>query len=441
MANNRIQIKRSIANSVVTGLNPGELAFTANGNVLYIGHPDIANTNSIRIGGLQVPGTLTANQALVANATSGIDKIIVANLVATSIYANGSFGTANQVLKSDGANVYWTDDVGDISEIIAGNGLSGGGASGQITIDVGAGNGITVNTDFVSVLVAANSGLVANSTGVWVKAGTGITVDSNGVNVSQDISTTANVIFQNFTANGDLTVNNNTILGSNSQDIVAFNAQVNTDIIPSANNTYDLGSPALRWAEVHTANLVATYGNFSGNVSITGDLIVTGNVTTMNVNSLVVKDPIIYLADGNLADTLDIGFAATYNDGSPHRYTGLFRDNTDGVYRLFANTTQDLKSNNAINTADATYAIATLSAYVTSGALVSNSTTVAITANSSIAVSVTANTIKLSGRANNDLLFTDGTGTITGLALGNDGYILQSNGTAIVYDYLDGGTF
>jgi len=70
MANNRIQIKRSTANSTVTGLNPGELAFTANGDIFYIGNP--ADGATKRIGGLQVPGTLTANQALVANSSSVI---------------------------------------------------------------------------------------------------------------------------------------------------------------------------------------------------------------------------------------------------------------------------------------------------------------------------------------------------------------------------------
>lgn len=422
MADNRIQIKRSIANSTVTGLNPGELAFTANGKILYIGNP--ADGTSVRIAGLQSPGTLTANQALVANSTSGIDKVIVANLVPTSVYANNSFGNAGQVLHSNGSSVYWSNTAADITEIVAGDGLTGGGTEGVITIDVGAGNGIIVNATSVAVL--ANTGLVANST---------------GLHLVQNIATSADVEFQNFTANLDLTVRGNSILGSNSQDIVAINGLVNTNIIPSANVTYDLGTAGLAWKNVYASSISSVTGTFSGNVSITGDLTVTGNVTTVNVNSLIVKDPIIYLADNNPADLLDIGFAATYNDGTTQRYTGFFRDNTDGVYRLFANTTQDLKSNNAINTGDATYAIATLSAYITSGALVSNSTAVSITANSTVAVSVTANTIKLSGRANNDIIYTDGNGTLTGLALGTSGYVLQSNGTAIVYDYLDGGTF
>ena len=72
MANNLIQIKRSLNTANATGLANGELAFTSNGDVLWIG----ANGAVLPIAGKRFPGTLTANQALVANATSGIDKII-----------------------------------------------------------------------------------------------------------------------------------------------------------------------------------------------------------------------------------------------------------------------------------------------------------------------------------------------------------------------------
>ena len=71
---NLMQIKRSLNNATVPNLANGELAYTANGDVLYIGHPDGSSAN-IRIGGEQTPGVLTANQALVANSTGKIDSL------------------------------------------------------------------------------------------------------------------------------------------------------------------------------------------------------------------------------------------------------------------------------------------------------------------------------------------------------------------------------
>lgn len=56
---------------------------------------------------------------------------------------------------------------GDITAVIAGNGLTGGSFSGTATLAVGGGNGITVGSDSISVT-----------------AYNGITVDSNGVSIN-----------------------------------------------------------------------------------------------------------------------------------------------------------------------------------------------------------------------------------------------------------------
>ena len=87
---NLIQIKRSESTAVPTSLANGELAWSSAGDILFIG--DFGSVAPI--GGARTPGTLTANQALVANSTSGIDKVIVANAVITTVTANGSVGTA-----------------------------------------------------------------------------------------------------------------------------------------------------------------------------------------------------------------------------------------------------------------------------------------------------------------------------------------------------------
>ena len=113
MANNLIQILRSATNATPTGLANGQLAYTSNngitsaGGVLYIGDP--ASGTTIGIGGQRFPGTLTANQALVANSTSGINNIITSNLTISGyLTANGSLGSSSQVLGSNSTGgVYW----------------------------------------------------------------------------------------------------------------------------------------------------------------------------------------------------------------------------------------------------------------------------------------------------------------------------------------------
>lgn len=600
---NQIQIKRSATASAPGALANGELAFTSNGDVLYIGSP---NGSIVGIGGARFPGTLTANQALVANSTSGIDKVIVANLAPQQIYSNNGVGSAGQVLTSGGSgNVYWTsptsgvagsntqiqfNDSGslagdadltfntinntlsaaniavlgttastntttgaltvagglgvngriNVTDLAAGNNsvystangtaittgnvfatgtvngsvLSVGGwviannsgvfTSGVVNADivqvgsffrantttvvigsgvglqangglgtagqvlhsngssvywdtddqgvtsVASGNGLTGGTitSTGTLAVQANDGIVANSSGLFVKAGTGVTVNSTGVHISQDIGNTAAVTF------GTLTVTGNTSLGDATSDIVSLNGSVNTNIMPSANNTYVLGNNTMRWAEVHTANLHSNTGYFDGSVQISGNLSVLGTTTTVNANNLVVDDSLIQLAANNTtSDLLDIGFYGSYNaDGGAHEHAGLFRKASEDIFKLFKGLQES--PTNVVNTSGTGYTTATLEAYLLSGGLTTNSTSIAITANSTVNVAIVANTLTLTtglagtsggtGRTtttNNALLVGNSTNGYNLLNLGTSGYVLQSNGTALVYDTLDGGSF
>lgn len=86
--------------------------------------------------------------------------------------------------------------------------------------------------------------------------------------------------------------------------------------------------------EVTDAGNVVKIG-LPNDVTIAGTLTVNGTVTTVNSTTLVVDDPLINLAGGNVADSLDIGFVGLYNSGGV-KYTGLARDaNDSGKYKLF----------------------------------------------------------------------------------------------------------
>lgn len=70
-------------------------------------------------------------------------------------------------------------EVGDIAGVTAGSGLINGGTTGTVTLDVGAGSGLTVSADLVAV--NAGSGLTADGTNVRANLGAQMTFSAGAI--------------------------------------------------------------------------------------------------------------------------------------------------------------------------------------------------------------------------------------------------------------------
>jgi hypothetical protein len=68
---------------------------------------------------------------------------------------------------------------------------------------------------------------------------------------------------------------------------------------------------------------------------INGNLTISGSVVTVGTTTLSVNDPLIILAANNTGDIVDTGFYSKYVDTGVSKYTGLYRDTTDKIYKLF----------------------------------------------------------------------------------------------------------
>jgi len=429
---NLIQIKRSLNTATAPSLANGELAFTANGDHLFIG----SNGASFTIAGKFNPGVLTANQALVANGSSAINHIIVANLVPTVVYANGSIGTAGQRLTSNGSTIYWETPlpgVAGANTSIQFNDSSSLAGSANLTFDKITNLLYVPNVNTASLNV---TGFTANSTRVSISTGAGLEANGGIGNAGQVLHSNGTTAYwANTTADiteviagdgitgggtgGAVTLN---VVGSNSISVAADSISVPTGSTLTVNST-----------GVHVNNALSI-----GDLVLSGNLTVSGTLTTIDTNNLTIEDPMIKVANGNGTDTVDVGFYGMFTNGGT-RYTGLVRDASDGVYKLF--TGLEVEPTTTVNTAAVGFGIASLEAYLNSGALISNNSTLSITANSEIAVSIAANTIKLSTLTSGGILVGNSTNGMTNLAVGTDGYVLQSNGSTVVYGTLDGGTF
>tara|TARA_Y100001937_G_scaffold127483_1_gene199895 strand:+ start:845 stop:2200 length:1356 start_codon:yes stop_codon:yes gene_type:complete len=107
-----------------------------------------------------------------------------------------------------------------------------------------------------------------------------------------------------------------------------------------------------------TANVIFRDGQFTANLVVDGNLLVGGNTLSFSANTFIVDDPLIQLANNNIADTFDGGFVVHYNDGSS-RHAGLFRDASDsGIFKFFDNYTPSTVNVTTISTTDSSFRLA-----------------------------------------------------------------------------------
>ena len=157
---------------------------------------------------------------------------------------------------------------------------------------------------------------------------TGNTLSST--NTNGDINITANgigainlnnnvLVTGNLHATGNITADGNITLGNASTDTVTFDAEINSDIIPSANNTYNLGSPSLNWANLYTAAISAsalTTTDFTatGTVGVSGTSTLSGNTTigATSANTLNVIASINSNLIPSATNTYSLGTSSLY---------------------------------------------------------------------------------------------------------------------------------
>ena len=440
------------------------------GNVLFDGTQDVtifANviSNSVTLGtdtigdyvanltagtGVTLSGQAgeTSNITVSIGQAVGTSADVTFNSVSSRLYGQANTATALHTgryinLSGDVSGSAYFDGTGnaDISAIViqANSVTLGSDTTGDYVAGLTAGSGIALTNaggESANVTVGLSTSGVSASTYGGTTNIPVLTVDSYG-----RVTSASNVaVSTSFTLAGN-SGTPDTLSGGDTLRIIGSTG-INTVVSDNTISIYNTGVTSLSGTaneiEVSSSNASVQIGlpdsvTIAQDLTVGGNLYVTGNVVALPVETLVVEDPLIQLANTNVStDIVDIGFYGSYGPGNAasHYHTGLFRDASDGKYRLFQGLTE--APGVTVNTSGNNYSIASLVANLTGG------TVSGLTANIAVGDGGT-------GRGTfttNGVLFGNATGALKVTTAGTAGQILQVGSDGVpVFASVDGGTY
>ena len=305
ISNTSILIKRSSSTATPASLQNGELAYSFSSNTIFIGGP---GSSVLKIGG----------QAY----TSQIDAATSSNTVSTLVKRDTSGGFFGQL--------YGNANTASSLQNAQNFSITGGDITASGVAFYGN-NAVALNASLNSI-PGLSAGTYGSTTAVPV-----VTVAANGRVTS--ISTSSISTSLNIT---DGTTSN------------TINAGASLYFKPGGGVTTTVSANTVTFGTDNTVLRSNTTGvgvqTVSTDLTVAGNLIVTGTQTFVNTSTVVTNDSLIKLAANNtVADVVDIGFYGASNTGSSVTYSGLIREGSGGSaagnFYLFKNLATDPTGN------------------------------------------------------------------------------------------------
>ena len=331
-------------------LDPGD-ALNFDNDVSFL--RDIEVTGNTELAQLSVSGNTVVTGAL----TSGNVKINTDTITTTTgnlvlnpaslidVSSKRIINLANPISSNDAVNLAYLQN--NYTSVLSFRGDVGTDTLSLKTdvIDISGNAGITTTVTNNQLDISLNDTAVTPGQYGSNNQAVSVTVDQKGrITDISEISIGTNLSIEGDSGSDTISLNNDTL---------SFTGGTGVSTNVTDNEiTLSIGQDVST-----TSNVVFAGGQFTGNLTVNGNLNITGNTTTIGVQSLSVEDSLFYLSSNNSTDVVDIGFMAQY-DGS--NYTGLFRDATNANWYLFGEYSPADTESNIIDINDVSFSLADL---------------------------------------------------------------------------------
>lgn len=286
--------------------------------------------------------TLPTSGTLITDAATTLSSLSTVGTITSGTWS-GSFGTvsASTLTNLTAANLTGTIPstvLANSSVYIGTTQIALNRSSGSISlagVSVDSAGGLVTATGVVSVNSAT-----APTQGQVLTAINGTSAAWSSPGTTADLSNATGTLSVEHGGTG-VTVSTGTV-----KAVLSTSPTLSTSVLTDS-TSFDLLNTTATTVNFAGAATAVNIGASTGTTTINNDLQVEGNITfgggstQLSATVINVEDPLIYMAENNPADTLDIGLFAGYTVTGTHYHTGIFRDATDKVWKLFSGITAE----------------------------------------------------------------------------------------------------
>lgn len=267
--NNRVGVRTVAPN---TELDVDGTVHVRNANPVRFG--DANNSNYVA---LKSPGVVAANFTLtLPDALPAVTNLLVSNSAGVLGYSTGiSYDSGSQSLDlgaiklTNQGSVRFYELAANGSEYIQLNAPASLATTNAYTLPTAfpatSGFVLSANTSGILSWVSNSASAAGSAAEIQFNDGTGLLAASPNFTF---LSSTNTLTVTNAVVTGTLSANGDVDLGDAITDTISFVGRANTNLIPIADATHDLGTNLLRWAEAH-ANDLYIYGTTAIDADLT----------------------------------------------------------------------------------------------------------------------------------------------------------------------------